>query len=100
LRIRARSDSKPGGRRNPYIQIVILLMHCRPLGPDLSKTTVFEDGRERVTGGLRMLADTELGEEARVARVKAAATIILDEYLQCQSSVDAALFVEELSAPE
>ena len=47
-----------------------------------------------------MPADTELGEEARVARVKAAATIILDEYLQCQSSVDAALFVEELSAPE
>jgi hypothetical protein len=75
-------------------------MHCRPLGPDLSKTTLFEDWRERLTGGLWMPADTELGEEARVARVKAAATIILDEYLQCQSSVDAALFVEELSAPE
>ena len=45
-------------------------------------------------------ADTELGDEARLARVKAAATIILDEYLLCQSSVDAALYVEELRAPE
>ena len=45
-------------------------------------------------------ADTEVGEEGRLARVKTAASIILDEYLACQSSVDAALYVEELRAPQ
>jgi len=44
--------------------------------------------------------DTELEEEGVLARVKAAATIILDEYLICESSVDAALFVEDLRAPQ
>jgi len=53
----------------------------------------------QVTGGV-LDADTELGDEMRLARVKLAATFILDEYLLCQSSVDAALIVEELGAPE
>ena len=34
-----------------------------------------------------------------MARVKAAASIILDEYLVCQSSHDAADFVQDLKAP-
>ena len=44
--------------------------------------------------------DTVLREEAVLARVKAAATMILDEYLMCESSLDAALYVHELGAPQ
>lgn len=48
-------------------------------------------------GGVK--ADTELGEEGRLARVKATASVILNEYLMCESSVDAAHLIEDLSAP-
>lgn len=44
-------------------------------------------------------ADTELGEDGRLARVKATAGYILDEYLMCESSVDAAHLIEDLGAP-
>ena len=44
--------------------------------------------------------DTEIGEEGRLVRVKAAATIILDEYLVCESSLDAAHFVQDLSCAQ
>ena len=44
-------------------------------------------------------ADTEMGEEVRLARVKAAACLILDEFLVGESSQDAALFVQDLALP-
>lgn len=49
--------------------------------------------------GCAAKADTELGEEGRLAKVKATASFILDEYLMCESSVDAAHIIEELGAP-
>jgi len=63
---------------------------------DIHRMGVDLQGHSRVAAQ----TDTVLREEAVLARVKAAATMILDEYLMCESSLDAALYVQDLRAPQ